>query len=141
MWVENVSMKAIQKGDHYLDENTILIQIQDWDFEKFSHVKYKDKFKAIYRFKFDYTNEDTNNAISDRQAEEIANILLKCLDNKWSIVVHCHAGICRSGGVAEVAEMLGFEYAGSHKIPNLRVKRMIIEQLNNTAQNESIPLA
>lgn len=42
-------------------------------------------------------------------------------------MVHCTAGICRSGAVTEVAEMLGFKYIGNHRQPNILVKKKLIK--------------
>ena len=43
-------MKDIQTGNHYIDDNTILIQIQDWDTVEFSHIKFKKISKLSIAF-------------------------------------------------------------------------------------------
>lgn len=127
MWVQNVSKQRIKEGDHYLDSNTVLIQIQDVCTE-FVVPKYASTFKEIYQFEFmddDDPNKEEN--IQQDQADQIANILIDCHKNRHNVVVHCHAGVCRSGAVAEVAEMMGFDYVGDYKIPNTLVKRLILK--------------
>lgn len=127
-FIQNVSMKDIQTGNHYIDDNTILIQIQDWDTVEFSHIKFKKDFKAIYRFRFDDIDIGSN-AITEDQAKDIADKLLYA--KKWgqSVVVHCHAGLCRSGAVVECGVILGFADTGTKRIPNTTVKKMITKHL------------
>ena len=50
---------------------------------------------------------------------------------KWgqSVVVHCHAGLCRSGAVVECGVILGFADTGTKRIPNTTVKKMITKHL------------
>lgn len=126
MWVQNVSKQRIKEGDHYLDSNTVLIQIQDVCTE-FVVPKYASTFKEIYQFEFmddDDPNKEEN--IQQDQADQIANILIDCHKNRHNVVVHCHAGVCRSGAVVEVAEIMGFVDAGAYKIPNTLVKKRIL---------------
>jgi len=44
---------------------------------------------------------------------------------------HCVAGVCRSGAVAEVGTMLGFTDTETFRIPNVMVKRKLIQQLES----------
>jgi len=46
-----------------------------------------------------------------------------------NVVVHCHMGVCRSGAVAEVGVMMGFRDTEKFRIPNLMVKKKLMEQL------------
>jgi hypothetical protein len=46
-----------------------------------------------------------------------------------NVVVHCHAGICRSGAVAEVGVMMGFADCERFRIPNLLVKHKMMRVL------------
>lgn len=86
-------------------------------------------------FHFEFLDAETGSEfdedflITTTQAAEIVTILECALDSDMNVVVHCNAGICRSGAVAEVGEMMGFEYAGSHKQPNIRVKSFLMTQL------------
>ena len=49
-----------------------------------------------------------------------------------NVVVHCHAGVCRSGAVAEVGITMGFEDTGVFRAPNLMVKHKLMKALGMT---------
>lgn len=129
-----MSLESIIKGRHHLDDKTILIQIQDigtWEFAKPLH---KDKFIEIHQFDFQDTEEDVEEAgpIQDEQAKAIADILLRAKETDKNIVVHCHAGICRSGAVVECGVMMGFMEPVNLRIPNVLVKQKIMKHLGLT---------
>ena len=133
-WIENISKAAIASGYHYDAGNKgVLIQIGD-PCTEFPTPKFT--FESIYQFEFlDAEDEDNNEfAITPFQAETLVGILRKSLADNRNIVVHCVAGICRSGAVAEVGVMLGFDDTESFRIPNLRVKRLMLEVLNNNEE-------
>jgi hypothetical protein len=48
------------------------------------------------------------------------------------VVVHCVAGVCRSGAVAEVGVMLGFDDTEVFRSPNLLVKHKMMRKLGWT---------
>ena len=133
-WVENVSKDAVKNG-HHLDAgpNSMLIRIQDPATE-FGLVKYP--FKEVYQFEF-LDAEDEGSfpeecLISDNQAEAIVALLQRALDKSMNVVVHCHAGLCRSGAVTEVATMIGFTATERLRIPNMRVKHKMMKALGLT---------
>jgi predicted protein tyrosine phosphatase len=133
-FVENVS-KADATNGHHMDAgpNAMLIRIQD-PATSFATPKYP--FKEVYEFEFlDAEDEDgfpDDAKISDEQAAEIIRLLQRALDNSMNVVVHCHAGICRSGAVVEVATMMGFAECDRTRIPNLRVKHKLMKVLGWT---------
>lgn len=132
-WIQNVSMADIVKGHHNLPDNrTILIQIQDFGTWQFARPLYKDSFIDIHQFRFDDIEDDNGTAIQNQQAEQLASILQQAFDNRHNVIVHCHAGICRSGAVAEIGVMLGFSEPDRHRIPNLLVKHKIMRVLGWT---------
>jgi hypothetical protein len=45
------------------------------------------------------------------------------------VVVHCHAGVCRSGAVCEVGVMMGFQDTYVFRAPNLLVKHGMMRTL------------
>lgn len=137
-WIENVSIFSAKNGLHYFEEyKTILIQIQESTTVEFVDCLYADKFVAVHQFDFDDSETGDERCISEEQAACIADILLDAFDKKLNVVVHCHAGICRSGAVAEVGEMIGFQYAGNYKSPNLLVKKLILKYITKAVGYES----
>jgi hypothetical protein len=46
-----------------------------------------------------------------------------------NVVVHCHAGVCRSGAVCEIGVMLGFNDTEAFRSPNLLVKHRMMRAL------------
>lgn len=127
MWIRNVPMSAIIKGDHHLDDNgTVLIQIQDIGTWKFAEPAAREEFVSIHQFEFmDADDADDDCNITEQQAGEIASILKQALAAGHSVLVHCHMGLCRSGAVAEVGVMLGFADTGAVRQPNILVKNRL----------------
>jgi len=134
-WVQNVSLSDVRRGHHIrVGDNAMLIQIVDPDME---HPEPAYPFKEIHKFKFLDIEEhdeciDPNWKIQDQQAEQLVELLEHALDKRMDVVVHCVAGICRSGAVAEVGVMLGFEDAEAFRSPNLLVKHKMMRKLGWT---------
>jgi predicted protein tyrosine phosphatase len=137
-FIENVSKSDVFNGHHYdAGENSMLIRIQDPATE-FGKVKYP--FKEVYEFEF-LDAEDPDGfpdecKIQDEQAEQIVDLLKRALENRMNVVVHCHAGICRSGAVVEVATMMGFTPSDRFRQPNLRVKHKMMKVLGLTYDSD-----
>jgi len=149
-WIQNVSLSDVKKG-HHIDAgvNSMLIQIVDPDMD---HPLPSYQFKEIHRFEFlDLEkNDDTINdgwKITDYQAEALVNLLQRALENRMNVVVHCVAGVCRSGAVAEVGVMMGFRDAEAFRSPNLLVKHKMMhvlgwtydEQESHSINGETVP--
>jgi hypothetical protein len=49
-----------------------------------------------------------------------------------NVIVHCVAGVCRSGAVCEVGVMLGFDDTEAFRSPNLLVKHRMMRCLGWT---------
>lgn len=133
-WIENVSMSDIHLGHHSdLGVNTMLIRIQDPATE---FCPTKHQFKEVHCFEFldaeDGDGFDEDFKISDEQAEQLVDLLKHALDKSMNVLVHCHAGICRSGAVVEVGSMMGFTATEKLRIPNLRVKHKMMKALGWT---------
>lgn len=133
-WIENVSWDDVKNGWHYdCGENAMLIQIAD---PATFFPEPKKQFKTIHRFEFLDAEDDDNFPdeckISDEQAEELVTILQNALAAHMNVLVHCHAGICRSGAVVEVASMMGFTPTDRFRQPNLRVKHKMMKVLGWT---------
>jgi predicted protein tyrosine phosphatase len=133
-WIENVAASDIPKGFHHdCGPNSMLISIADpagW------RPKVKHDFKERHNFEFldaeDDDREPEEAKISDAQAEQIVALLQRALENRMNVVVHCMAGICRSGAVVEVGVMMGFNDCEKYRQPNLRVKHKLMKQLGWT---------
>jgi predicted protein tyrosine phosphatase len=138
-WIENVAAADVpMRYHHEAGENSMLIQIMDpapsW-WPESTH-----NFKETHRFEFlDADDKDgfpEEAKISDQQAEEIVRLLQHALNQRMNVVVHCLAGLCRSGAVAEVGVMMGFQDCERTRIPNLRVKQKLMRQLGWTYDSD-----
>jgi protein-tyrosine phosphatase len=93
-------------------------------------------FKEVHEFEFldaeDADGFEDECKISDEQARQLVNLLQHALERSMNVVVHCHAGICRSGAVVEVATLLGFTATEKYRQPNLRVKHKMMKALGLT---------
>jgi hypothetical protein len=134
-WIQNVSLADVKKG-HHIDAgmNSMLIQIVDPAME-FPTPSYQ--FKETYQFEFldleasdDPINDDWK--IQDDQAARLVQLLQHAFENKMNVVVHCVAGVCRSGAVCEVGVMLGFRDTEVFRSPNLLVKHKMMKCLGWT---------
>ena len=101
-WIQNVSLSDVRKG-HHIDAgiNSMLIQIVDPAME-FPTPSYK--FKEIHQFEFLDLEQNDHSIdedwkISDAQAQQLVALLQRAFDNRMNVVVHCVAGVCRSGAV------------------------------------------
>ena len=141
--IENVSWDDVKHGNHTdMGDNAILIQISD---PASFFPEPKAAFRAIDKFEF-LDAEDTDierygeePLISDYQANKLVCILQNALTDNMNVLVHCHAGICRSGAVVEVASMMGFTPTDRFRQPNLRVKRKMMQALGWAYKDEDTP--
>lgn len=133
-FIENCSKSDVILGHHYdAGDNAMLIQIMD---PASGFPTPKHSFKEVHQFEFldaeDADGYPEEAKISDDQAAEIVQLLQRALDQRMNVLVHCHAGICRSGAVTEVASMMGFTPSERLRIPNLRVKHKLMKVLGWT---------
>jgi hypothetical protein len=66
---------------------------------------------------------------SHEQAAQLVKLLQHALDKRMNVVVHCVAGVCRSGAVCELGVMLGFDDCEGFRSPNLLVKHRMMKVL------------
>lgn len=140
-WIQNVALSDIKQGFH-IDPgpNAMLIQICDPGYI-FPTPKYQ--FRETHQFEFLDIEEkdfalDEAMRCSHEQAAELVRLLQHALDNKMNVIVHCHAGVCRSGAVCEIGVMLGFRDTEGFRAPNLLVKHRMMKHLGWTYdENES----
>ena len=140
-WIQNVSLDAVRKGHHInVGENAMLIQIVD-PCTEFPTPKYS--FKEVRQYEFlDVEATDKIGiefAITPEQAALIVADLQYALNNHMDVVVHCHAGICRSGAVAEIGIMMGFQDTEKYRSPNLMVKHLMMKTLGWTYDSDEEP--
>lgn len=138
MWIENTSLHGIMNGYHYdPGPNCMLIRIVDPDM-KFPPPLYK--FTEVYNFKFlDIEEDDSPYSISEEQAEVIVAALDKAIKNHMNVIVHCVAGICRSGAVVEAGIALGFQDTEVHRIPNVLVKKKLFDAIGKLKNSTLSP--
>lgn len=141
--IENVSWDDVKHGRHTdMGDNAILIQIAD---PATFFPDPKAAFRAVDRFEFlDAEDSDAERfgeefLISDYQANKLVCILQNALTDDMNVLVHCHAGICRSGAVVEVASMMGFTPTDRFRQPNLRVKHKMMKVLGWTYDEQEKP--
>ena len=131
-FIENIAMADVAEGRHFdAGSNSRLIQILDDETNLLTSdfPTPKHQFRYINLFRFNDVEDDEQGAITQQQAKTIAYLLKLSLEQNTNVIVHCVAGICRSGAVAAVGEELGFAPAGKIKIPNCRVRTMLQSEL------------
>ena len=144
-FIQNVSRRCIELGNHLIGEDnwysditkvrylrdTVLISISDPAQQPpEAHYAFKEYlFLDFLDLEEDQMPEAESLKISYEDAEKIIKFLQDALDNAYNVVVHCTAGVCRSGAVAEVGTMMGFRETGAYRQPNLMVKRYLMKVL------------
>ena len=99
-----------------------------------------DTFKSMWFYDidediYDEVKDFTYKTISDEQVDELYDFIMKNKDKK-NFVVHCTAGVSRSGAVGEfVNDLFGIPYAEFRKqnpniIPNTYIKKKLNEKWN-----------
>ena len=141
-WIQNVARSDIAKGFH-IDPgiNAMLIQIVD-PASGFPTPKYQ--FRETHRFEFldvEEKDEVLEEAMrcSHEQAAELVRLLQHALEQRMNVIVHCHAGVCRSGAVCEVGVMMGFDDTEAFRAPNLLVKHRMMKALGWTYDADEAP--
>lgn len=138
-WIENIPLENVAKGQHHdCGANSMLIQISDHDM---AFPTPKHQFKEVHQFTFldveeqDHVDDEAMKC-SHEQAAELVRLLQHAWENRMNVVVHCHAGICRSGAVCEIGVMMGFDDCERFRMPNLLVKHKMMRALGWTYDSE-----
>ena len=127
LYIENLSLNNIVKGIHKnKGSESVLIQIvtPGDDFPKS-----KDKFLEVYRFEIadlvDREAFDQDEHFTVEHAKQIVKILFDAYSAERNVVVHCNAGLSRSGAVAFIGRMMGFELRYRNQLPNPNMMRLM----------------
>ena len=120
--------------------NAMLIQICDPPGD-FPTPLYQ--FREVHQFQFLDVEEkdhviDEAMRCSHEQAAELVRLLQHALDNHMNVIVHCHAGVCRSGAVCELGVMMGFRDTEGFRAPNLLVKHRMMKVLGWTYDENEV---
>lgn len=130
LFIDNASREDIVHGMHMDSYGPcMLIQIRGYNEPDFpTPLKH---FTEVHKFVFDDTEDITDlESITPTQAKAIASLLMKAKQKGYNIVVHCYAGLCRSGAVVEAAMSIGFKPNPERtRLPNVLVKRMVMTSL------------
>jgi predicted protein tyrosine phosphatase len=141
-WIENVAAADIPIGFHHAaGENSMLISIVDpasWRPEAKHDFKERHNFEFLDVEEKDHVDDEAMKC-SPEQAAELVRLLQHALKNRMNVVVHCYAGVCRSGAVCEVGVMLGFDDTERFRSPNLLVKHRMMRHLGWTYDADEKP--
>ena len=130
-WIQNVSMADVRRGDHMNPGiRSALIQIVDPDMDH--PVPEFDFGNHVYQFKFLDVEDESEFSIKHNDADKLVQILSECLEQERNVIVHCVAGVCRSGAVCEVGIMMGFRDTNAYRQPNMLVKHKMMKVLGWT---------
>jgi hypothetical protein len=134
-WIENVAAIDVPKGFHHdCGTNSMLISISDpagWRPEAKHEFTERHNFEFLDIEENDFALEEAMRC-SQEQANQLVALLQHALENRMNVVVHCTAGICRSGAVTEVGVMMGFRDTERFRSPNLLVKHRMMRALGWT---------
>jgi len=122
-------------------EKSILIQIVDCDVP-FPFPRHY--FEEIHKFQFADVESEKDEAwdhrITAEQANKIIRIIRKAKEKKYNIIVHCFAGVKRSGAVVEAALKMGYKDTNTYRKPNQYITKTllfaILNQFNDNDQYE-----
>lgn len=141
-FIQNCALDDIPRGNHKdPGENSMLIQIMDVFEDKFP--KPKHQFREIRRFTFIDAEKGDDMfddwGIKEDDAKRLARLLKEALAKDMNVIVHCVAGICRSGAVTEAGVALGFEDTKRFRQPNVTVKNMVLKELGLSFNPDESP--
>lgn len=126
-FIENVSRADILAGTHSdAGLNSMLIQISGVISEHPTPLK---AFREIHQFNFEDIEEDEEWACTEPQAAQLASLLRHAMNNQMNVIVHCHAGLSRSGAVAEAGILIGFNPTDRLRLPNALVRSKLFKAL------------
>lgn len=139
LFIENVAKADVPTGNHFdCGQRSMLISINDPACEP---PQPKHKFSEVHVFEF--LDLEGNEGYGEEflctpeDAQRLVSLLQHALDERLHVVVHCTAGVCRSGAVVEVAEMMGFTPVERFRAPNMLVKHRMLRALGWYYEDET----
>lgn len=139
LYIENIAKADVPVGNHFdCGPRSMLISINDPACEP---PQMKHKFSEVHVFEF--LDLEGNEGYGEEflctpeDAQRLVGLLQHALDERLHVVVHCTAGVCRSGAVVEVAEMMGFTPVERFRAPNMLVKHRMLRALGWYYEDET----
>lgn len=141
--IENISVLDVSLGEHSnVGKNSMLIRICD-TFEPYMPTA-KHQFLIERSFQFnDLERYDefgkinplfNTHGINDIQANHIFMLLKKALEENLNVVVHCTAGVSRSGAIHQVGIAMGF--IDGNRFKNLEnYQKNMVKYINKSVFN------
>lgn len=111
----------------YEDRDCILIRLHNPDYE-FPEGE-SEFLREVFFHEVYELGIDDSYIIPEETIEKLAKLISDAKEREQNIVVHCHAGISRSGAVVEVATMMGYKDIGRHRNPNRVIKEKLRKAL------------
>jgi predicted protein tyrosine phosphatase len=132
-FIQNISIADTIAGVHRpAGGNAMLIRIldlEDWDVKDPAHP-----FNDVRVFRFDDLTADwadpakfARRGPRQEHADDILLALSEAHERGMNVIVHCRAGVARSGAVSLVGELVfGFDAVGSPRNPNSSLVAMML---------------
>lgn len=127
-FIQNVSRKEAVHSAHVdPGEGAFLISINDPDL---GPIDPKFAFhETLALFFLDVEESEEKHAPTAEDAEKILAFLRKAKEQNRNVIVHCTAGVCRSGAVVEAGVVMGFDDTGRWRSPNLLLKGLLLQRI------------
>lgn len=133
-WILNIGVHDFKRANHPdPGNNTVLIQILDTC--SIFPVSPRYNFAEIHQFEFLDIDDPIGTDLppeclcTHAVANQLVQILNRALVNRHNVLVHCFAGVCRSGAVVEVGVAMGFTDPKVFRQPNLLVEGLMMDCL------------
>lgn len=131
-FIQNIAASDVPRGLHHEPgKNSMLIQITDpggWKPDPKHMFKERHFFEFLDVEKEDHVDDEEMRCSYD-QAVALVSLLKRALQEDMNVIVHCYAGINRSGAVTEVGIQMGFDDTNYFRGCNMHVKHQMLRVL------------